>query len=210
MKKSDLIKWILITIVAVLISNLLQFFISSRINMDKTSVASQPIYENENKYNLFTDYSSRIQSDYRFLLELVNDKYSEPNEAYLFSQGFLMGTSTDYYSNLEVLLKKLDSNEYNYELSNIIETNKNLQNMIYKLNRYFFTQRNNSKFPENWGEIKILLMKISAQLSSESTKDMSLYNITSYPKEFITKSEYTSTISGLNKKISEVIDIIDN
>ncbi len=61
--------------------------------------------------------------------------------------------------------------------------------MIYKLNRYFFTQRNNAKLPENWEEIKELLAKISTQLTSESTKDVSLYNITSYPKEFVTKSK---------------------
>jgi hypothetical protein len=210
LKKRYLIRWILITTVVVLLSNLIQFFISNRINGNNPLVTSQPIYEIENNYNIFTDYSSRIQSTYRFLLELENDKYSKPNEAYLFSQGFLIGISTDYYSSLEVFIKKLDNNEYNHELNNIVETNKNLQTMIYKLNRYFFTQRNNSKLPENWGGIKVLLTNISTQLTSESTKDVSLYNITSHPKEFVTKSEYATAISSLNKEISEVIDLIDN
>ncbi|MCM3493671.1 hypothetical protein M4D52_09545 [Paenibacillus lactis] len=210
MKKRYLLKWIIITTVLVLISNLLQFVVSNRVGGDKLPVTSQPIHDNNNSYNIFTDYSSRIQSTYRLLLELENDKYSKPNDAFLLSQGFLIGNSTDYYSNLEVLIQGLDSTDYNHELHNIVETNKNLQTMIYKLNRYFFTQRNNAKLPENWEEIKELLAKISTQLTSESTKDVSLYNITSYPKEFVTKSKYTTAISTLNKDIFKVIDLIDN
>lgn len=210
MKQRYFMKWILITTVLILLSNLLQFVISNRVSGHKLPVTSQPPHHNENSYNTFTDYSSRIQSTYRFLLELENENYNKPNEAYLLSQGFLIGTSADYYSNLEVLIQGLDSNDYNHELHNIVDTNKNLQTMIYKLNRYFFTQRDNAKLPDNWEKIEGLLAKISTQLTSESTKDMSLYNITSYPKEFVTKSEYTTAISTLNKDIFEVIDLIDN
>jgi len=209
-KKRYFIKWMLMTAVLVLLSNLLQFYIFSRASGDKLPVTSQPTHDNENSYNTFTDYSSRIQSTYRFLLELENDKYSKPNDAFLLSQGFLIGNSTDYYSYLEVLIKSLDSNDYNHELHNIVDTIKNLQTMIYKLNRYFFTQRDNAKLPDNWEKIEGLHAKISTQLTSESTKDVSLYNITSYPKEFVTKSEYTTAISTLNKDIFEVIDLIDN
>lgn len=208
MKKNDLIRWTLIVIVAVLFSNVLQFFLSNRIMIDKDSENRQTIHEN--KYNIFTSYSSRIQSFYYFLLEIENNKNNIPKEIYLLSQGFLLGTSTDNYSYLEMLIKRWDSDEYNYELNNIIETNKNLQIMIYKLNSYYFTHQNNPKFPENWGGITVLIKNINAQLASKSTADMTLYNITSYPLEFINKSEYVTTMSSLNKKISEVIDIIDN
>ncbi|KOP65347.1 hypothetical protein AMS62_08845 [Bacillus sp. FJAT-18019] len=210
MKKRYLIRYIIITTVVVVFSNLIQFFVANQIDRNNSPVTSQWIYDNEYNYNVFTNYSSHIQGAYRFLMELENDKYIKPNEAYLLSQGYLLGTSNDNYSSLEVLIRSLDSNEYNHELNNILDTNENLQIMIYKLNRYFFTQRNNSKLPENWKEINVLLRKINAQLTSNSTKDVSLYNITSYPKEFVTKSEYKLTISSLNKRISEVIDLIDN
>lgn len=117
-----------------------------------------------------------------------------------------MGIGSDYYTKLDVLLEKMDGEEYNYELTNIVETNKNLQRMVYVLNKYLFSQQNNPEFPENWTEVKGSLMKISPLLSSSSTEDLTLYNITSYPKEFIAQPQYKDTMISVNRGISEVID----
>lgn len=117
-----------------------------------------------------------------------------------------MGISSDYYTKLDVLLEKMDGKEYNYELTNIVETNKNLQRMVYVLNKYLFSQQNNSEFPESWAEVKGSLMKIRPLLASSSTEDLTLYNITSYPREFITQPQYRDTMITVNRGISEVID----
>ncbi|ANS76592.1 hypothetical protein AWM70_20090 [Paenibacillus yonginensis] len=207
MKKNFLIKCIVITALAVLFSNLIQFYLTNH-NLDKTSATQELV--NEEKSSIFTNYSSRIQSAYRFLLAIESQKYNRPNEAYLFSQGYLMGSSSDYYSYLEMLIKKMDSSEYHYELNNIIETNKNLQSMIYQLNKYLFTQKDARDFPERWEQVKVLLKTISSKLWTQSTNDLSLYNITSYPKEFIARSAYTSAMASLNQDITEVIGLVGN
>lgn len=197
-KKGVNFKWILITAIVVLLSNLIQYIIFDQTKVEKKS-------ETQNIYDIFTTYSDRVLSTYRFLIELEDDDRT-PKEAYLFSEGFLMGISSDYYTKLDVLLEKMDGKEYNYELTNIVETNKNLQRMVYVLNKYLFSQQNNSEFPESWAEVKGSLMKIRPLLASSSTEDLTLYNITSYPREFITQPQYRDTMITVNRGISEVID----
>lgn len=80
--------------------------------------------------------------------------------------------------------------------------------MLYELKNYCDAHWNDAKLPENWGEIEGLLQKISAQLTSGSSEDLNLYNITSYPENFIKKSGYSDAMAALNEDISNVMELL--
>ncbi|MEK3918104.1 hypothetical protein [Paenibacillus sp. FSL K6-2393] len=205
MKKVKVYQWVFITIVVILVSNIIQFYIFNNKNTEqKGTITFQPIYES--KYNIYADYSNRVQNVYRFLIQLDNTK--TPNDSYLLSEGFITGMSADYYTYLESLIRNIDSADYNEELNHIIETNKNLQLMIYELKNYFVAHQNADTFPEGWGKIKALLKETCLQLASESSKDTNLYNITSYPENFITKSDYPTTMASLNQKFATLVNLL--
>lgn len=188
-----------------LISNISQFIISNKDNNElNSSPSSQSVYED--KYNLYNEYAGRIQNVYQFLVQLDNLK--TPNDRYLFSEGFYTGISSDFYVYLESLIRKTESPDYSEELNHIIETNNNLQIMIYELKNYFTAHQNDSKFSEHWDKIKSLLKETNMLLVSESSKDTTLYNITSYPENFIAKPDYMSTMSALNENFSKLVDLL--
>lgn len=205
MKKLSTLQWGLIIIAAVLASNILQFYIfNQNTTNQRSSTASQPIYEN--KYNLYNDYASRIQNVYQFLVQLDNVK--TPNDSYLLTEGFYIGISSDYYTYLESLIRKTESADYNEDLNHIIETNGNLQTMIYELKNYFTVHQNDANFPDQWNDIKSLLKETNMLLASGSSKDTTLYNITSYPENFIAKTDYQSTMSALNENFANLLDLL--
>jgi hypothetical protein len=205
MKKISVLQCGLIIIAAVIASNILQFYIFNQdSNKHLSSTASQPIYES--KYNLYNDYASRIQNVYQFLVQLDNVK--TPNDSYLLSEGFYIGISSDYYTYLESLIRKTESANYSEELKHIIETNENLQIMIYELKNYFTIHQNDASFPEQWKEIKSLLKETNVLLASGSSKDTTLYNITSYPENFVPKPDYQSTMSDLNENFANLVNLL--
>lgn len=211
MKKNNLIKWILIIIPVVLISNLIQYYVfhrndaSNRNHVEINTDSFQAIYEN--KDNIYWHYSSRTLSTYLFLLQLEYNTTS-PNEGYMLSKGFLMGNSPEYYTYLEMIIRNMNDGEYSTELNNIIATNHNLHGMVNELNNYFDAHRDDTELPENWRRIKELLKKIGDKVSSGSSDSMTLYNITSFPDDFIIKPDYETAMSTLNEDISKVISIL--
>ncbi|GGA43359.1 hypothetical protein [Paenibacillus physcomitrellae] len=207
MKRRFLAKFILITAAAVLCSNLIQYVWLSRTSGEQTAVTDQRVYEN--KDSIFTNYANGILNTYRFLLELGNGEYSSPNEVYLLLHGYLMGSGSEVDAYLAGLIRNMDGSEYHHELGNILDTNLHLQAMIYTLEVYFSDRSQDPDFPDNWEKIKVLLTPISAQLSSGSSNDMTLYNITSYPQDFAARSEYPGVMASLNKEISEAMDLLE-
>ena len=70
MRKNNAIKYIFIIVAAVLISNVIQFYVFNQNNMEQKDDTLPPIYES--KANLYTDYSSGVQNIYRYLVNLNN------------------------------------------------------------------------------------------------------------------------------------------
>ncbi|MDQ0172718.1 hypothetical protein [Paenibacillus tundrae] len=204
MRKNNAIKYIFIIVAAVLISNVIQFYVFNQNNMEQKDDTLPPIYES--KANLYTDYSSGVQNIYRFLVNL-NNAHTR-NEAKFFSDGFISGMSADHYTYLESIIQKMDHGENTNEVQRIIETNQNLYLMIYELRDYFDVKENNADFPDHWNEVHTLLEEITNQIASGSSESTTLYNITSYPENFIIKEDYKTTMSSLNENIAKVIELI--
>lgn len=204
MRKNNAIKYIFIIVAAVLISNVIQFYVFNQDNTEQKDDTLQPIYET--KMNIYSDYSSRAQNIYRFLVDL-NNAHTR-NEAQFFSDGFISGMSADHYTYLESIILKMDHGEYTDEVQHIIETNQHLYLMVYDLRDYFDVEQDDAEFPGHWNEVHTLLEEITNQIASGSSESTTLYNVTSYPENFIIKTDYETTMTSLNENIAKVIELI--
>ncbi|WP_145411008.1 hypothetical protein [Paenibacillus xylanexedens] len=204
MRKNNALKYIFIIVAAVLISNVIQFYVFNQNNTEPKDDTLPPIYET--KMNIYSDYSSRVQVIYQFLVNL-NNAHTR-NEAQFFSDGFISGMSADHYTYLESIIQKMDHGEYTDEVQRMIETNQNLYLMVYELRDYFDAEQDDADFPDHWNEVHALLEEITNQIASGSSESTTLYNITSYPENFIIKTDYETTMSSLNENIAKVIELI--
>ncbi|WP_128104155.1 hypothetical protein [Paenibacillus sp. DCT19] len=204
MRKKNAIKYIFIIVAAVLVSNVIQFYVFNQNNTEQKDETLQPIYET--KMNIYSDYSSRVQVIYQFLVNLNNA--NTRNEAQFFSDGFISGMSADHYTYLESIIQKMNHGEYTDEVQRIMDTNQNLYLMVYELRDYFDVEQDDADFHANWNEVHALLEEITNQIASGSSESTTLYNITSYPENFIIKTDYETTMSSLNENIAKVIELI--
>ncbi|MDR6722782.1 hypothetical protein J2W91_001234 [Paenibacillus amylolyticus] len=204
MRQKNVVKYILIMIAAVLVSNVIQFYVFNQDNTAQKDDTLQPIYES--KSNIYADYSARVQNINRFLVNLNNARTR--NETKFFSDGFISGMSADHYTYLESIILKMDHGEYTDEVQRIIETNQHLYLMVYELRDYFDVEQDDADFPDHWNEVHTLLEEITNQIASGSSESTTLYNITSYPENFIIKTDYETTMTSLNENIAKVIELI--
>ncbi|MCM3173656.1 hypothetical protein [Paenibacillus sp. MER 99-2] len=204
MRKKNALKYIFIIVAAVLISNVIQFYVFNQNSTEPKDDTLPPIYET--KMNIYSDYSSRVQVIYQFLVNL-NNAHTR-NEAQFFSNGFISGMSADHYTYLESIIQKMDHGEYTDEVQRMIETNQHLYLMVYELRDYFDAEQDGADFPDHWNEVHALLEEITNQIASGSSESTTLYNITSYPENFIIKTDYETTMSSLNENIAKVIELI--
>lgn len=152
--------------------------------------------------NVFYDFAKPVMGINRFVSELVN--ISNSNEASMFIHGFYMGMDLEYNTELMGIIEKLDTKDFDEQLSLIVSTNIKLQTLIYNLDTYYTGIKNKDQSFTQTKSIHILLEQLSPLLESNTSDTLSLFNITCNPRFFVKQQGYIDVMNTINEIIDEI------
>jgi hypothetical protein len=152
--------------------------------------------------NVFYDFAKPVMGINRFVSELVN--ISNSNEASMYIHGFYMGMDLEYNTELMGTIEKLDTKEFDEQLSLIVSTNIKVQTLIYNLDTYYTSIKNKDQSSTQTKSIHTLLEQLSPLLESNTSDTLCLYNITCNPRFFIKQKGYIEIMNNINEMIDEI------
>lgn len=159
----------------------------------------------DNKYKMLEDYSNRVQLEAEYILTLQSFN-EDMVKSLLFTQGYVLRNEISYYGKLEAAIIGLyPDNEGT--ISKIIEANQKVNENIHAT---FDFLRRNEKTNEQakWNNIMAEWKLLHPLLVSGSTNQVSLYNITAKPDEFLQQdlSEFLAQIITISERLAHIIN----
>ncbi|PYI50814.1 hypothetical protein [Paenibacillus flagellatus] len=154
-------------------------------------------------YRYLNDYAARVQMEARYFLEL-SQNLNTRSDAFLYTKGYLERNSTDdYFKSVERAMLDAYEEKDKPVVNQIIGVNNEINILIGNLYDYL-NRHDDNDFAKKWGDIQKRLQAIYPLLVSGSSSDVTLYNVSNNPSEFVNNKE----LHVLLEKVSQIINDI--
>lgn len=179
------------------------FLLMSLTGCTKSVEEEKIVISYDNKYLLLEDYSNRVQLEAEYIQTLQSFK-GDMTKSLLFTQGYVLRNDTLYYGKLESSITGLYKDSAD-NISNIIKANQMVNESIHST--FDFLRRNESVQKQAmWNDILVEWKLLYPLLVSGSTNELSLYNITAKPDEFLQQdlSNTLDPIISISERIAQL------
>ncbi|GAK40232.1 hypothetical protein TCA2_2722 [Paenibacillus sp. TCA20] len=158
-----------------------------------------------NKYNLSSNYADNIENNFNFFSLIIN--IDNVNEAFYYSEGFITTNDDDYNVMLEEALRNLYNDQEAY-LDKIFLINKEIRESILYLNDYLERAAETQSLEVKWDLLREKLKDLNTLLISNDSSHFSLYNLISYPEDWINKEDiYQVKLNEINSIVYAIKEL---